>query len=182
MHLGILGNFRWKIILCSCALPRKHIILSLHSYAACVSVYYPQSSFICCVIPFGLFASLSPLYQAVSWFPRQSDVTPSDCGMDEACRCSRQQPGWHSRFSTESNVHPAGIRHPQRAVISNAVHTNRVSWTERNTLKTLLLILRWDTGKVRDRFGGMGRFKGGLRCKGWLNSVITEINYRYNYI
>ncbi len=52
--------------------------------------------------------------------------------------------------------------------------------------KTLLLLLRWDTGKVRDRFGGMGRFKGGLRCKGWGNSVIinviTEINYRCNYI
>ncbi len=32
----------------------------------------------------------------------------------------------------------------------------------------------------------MGRFKGGLRCKGCLNSVfinvITEINYRCNYI
>ncbi len=27
-------------------------------------------------------------------------------------------------------------------------------------------------GKVGDRFGGMGRFKGGLRCKGWVNSVI----------
>ncbi len=29
--------------------------------------------------------------------------------------------------------------------------------------------------------GGMGRFKGGLRCKGWVNSVIinviTEISY-----
>ncbi len=52
--------------------------------------------------------------------------------------------------------------------------------------KTLLLLLRWDTGKVRDGFGGMGRFKGGLRCKGWANSVIinvsTEINYRCNYI
>ncbi len=47
-----------------------------------------------------------------------------------------------------------------------------------------LLLLTWDTGKVRDRFGGMGRFKGGLRCKGWVNSVIinviTEINYRCN--
>ncbi len=36
-------------------------------------------------------------------------------------------------------------------------------------------------GKVRDRFGGMGRFKGELRCKGWVNSVvinvITEIHY-----
>ncbi len=35
-------------------------------------------------------------------------------------------------------------------------------------------------GKFRDRFGGMGRFKGGLRCKGWVNSVninvITENN------
>ncbi len=41
--------------------------------------------------------------------------------------------------------------------------------------KTLLLLLRWETGKVRDRFGGMGRFKGGLRCKEWVNSIITEI-------
>ncbi len=52
--------------------------------------------------------------------------------------------------------------------------------------KTLLLLLRWDTGKFRDRFGGKGWFKGGLRCKGWVNSVninvITKINYRYNYI
>ncbi len=37
--------------------------------------------------------------------------------------------------------------------------------------KTLLLLLRWDTGKVRDRFDGMGRFKGGLRCKEWVNSI-----------
>ncbi len=40
--------------------------------------------------------------------------------------------------------------------------------------------------QVRDRFGGMGRFKGGLRCKGWVNSVIiniiAEINYRCNCI
>ncbi len=39
--------------------------------------------------------------------------------------------------------------------------------------------------KVRDRFGGMSRFKSGLRCKGWVNNVIlnavTEINYRCNY-
>ncbi len=32
----------------------------------------------------------------------------------------------------------------------------------------------------------MGKFKGGLRCKGWVNgviiNVITEINYRCNYI
>ncbi len=33
------------------------------------------------------------------------------------------------------------------------------------------MVLRWNTGKVSDRFGGMGRFKGGLRCKGWVNSV-----------
>ncbi len=34
--------------------------------------------------------------------------------------------------------------------------------------------------KVRDRFGGMGRFTGGLKCKGWVSSitinVITESN------
>ncbi len=46
--------------------------------------------------------------------------------------------------------------------------------------KTLLLLLRWDTGKVRVRFGGMGRFKGGLRCKGRVNSVIVNvITYRF---
>ncbi len=48
--------------------------------------------------------------------------------------------------------------------------------------KTLLLLLRWDTGKVRDRFGGMGRFKGGLRCKGWANSVITNVIIEINYL
>ncbi len=52
--------------------------------------------------------------------------------------------------------------------------------------KTLLLLLRCDTGWVRDRFGGMGRFKGGLRYKGWVNSVIinvvSEIKYRFNYM
>ncbi len=41
--------------------------------------------------------------------------------------------------------------------------------------KTLLLPLRWDTGEVRDRFGGMGRFKGGLICKGWVNIVIINV-------
>ncbi len=40
---------------------------------------------------------------------------------------------------------------------------------------TLLLLLNWDMGKVRDRVGSMGRFKGGLRCKGWVNSVIINI-------
>ncbi len=52
--------------------------------------------------------------------------------------------------------------------------------------KTLLLLSRWDTAKVRDRFDGMGRFKGGLICKEWVNSVIlnviTSINYRCNYM
>ncbi len=50
--------------------------------------------------------------------------------------------------------------------------------------KTLLLLLRRDTGKVRERFGGVGRFKHELRYKGCVNSVIidviTEINYRCN--
>ncbi len=41
--------------------------------------------------------------------------------------------------------------------------------------KTLSLLLRWDAGKVRDRFGGMGRFKDGLRCKEWVNSVIINV-------
>ncbi len=31
-------------------------------------------------------------------------------------------------------------------------------------------------GTFRDSFGGISTFKGGLRCKGWVNSVI--INYR----
>ncbi len=51
--------------------------------------------------------------------------------------------------------------------------------------KTLLLLLRWDTGKVRDRFGGWVGIKGGI-MGGWVNSVIinliTEITYRCNYI
>ncbi len=41
----------------------------------------------------------------------------------------------------------------------------------------------WDT--VRDGFGGLGRFKGRLRCKGWVNSVINVISenyYRCNYM
>ncbi len=32
--------------------------------------------------------------------------------------------------------------------------------------KSLLLLLRWDTAKVRGGFGGIGRFKGGLKCNG----------------
>ncbi len=37
-------------------------------------------------------------------------------------------------------------------------------------------------GKVRDKFGGMGRFKGGLRCKGWVNSVIINVITEMNDI
>lgn len=39
-------------------------------------------------------------------------------------------------------------------------------------------------GQVGDRFCVMGRFMAGLRCKGWVNSVIlnviTEVNYTCN--
>jgi len=49
--------------------------------------------------------------------------------------------------------------------------------------KSLLLLLRCDTGEVRDRCGGMGRFKGGFKRKGWvITDVITHINYRCNYM
>ncbi len=44
--------------------------------------------------------------------------------------------------------------------------------------KTFLLLLWWDAGKVRDRFGGTRWFKGGLRCKGW----VLQCNYKCNYI
>ena len=44
----------------------------------------------------------------------------------------------------------------------------------------VLIYCKRDMGKVRDRFSGMGRFTGGLWCKGRVNSVnidaITEIN------
>lgn len=44
----------------------------------------------------------------------------------------------------------------------------------------MILVFRLDTGKVGNRFGGMVRFKAGLRCR--INSiiidVITYINYR----
>jgi len=41
--------------------------------------------------------------------------------------------------------------------------------------KTLSLLLRGDTGKVRDRCGGMGGFKGRLRYEGRVNFVITNV-------
>lgn len=40
--------------------------------------------------------------------------------------------------------------------------------------KTLAAI-RWDTGKARDMFSGMGRFKGVLKGKGRINSVIIAV-------
>ncbi len=48
--------------------------------------------------------------------------------------------------------------------------------------KTLLLLLRRDTGKIRDMFGGMGRFKGGLRCKGFLFHILTYIRVKQTII
>lgn len=94
------------------------------------SMCYPQSAFISCVISFGLLASLSPLYQAVSWFPRQCDVAPSDRGMDQARQRPQQQPRRHRGFSAESHVHSTGIRRPQRSVISDAIQTYRMSLTD----------------------------------------------------
>jgi len=41
--------------------------------------------------------------------------------------------------------------------------------------------LRCDLGKVRDRCGGMGRFKGRLRCEGRVNFVITNVITLINY-
>jgi len=38
--------------------------------------------------------------------------------------------------------------------------------------KTHFLLLRWDTGKVGDRCGGLVRFKGGLRGKGRIVGLI----------
>ncbi len=37
-----------------------------------------------------------------------------------------------------------------------------------NVFIVFLLLLRWDMGKVRDRYG--------LRYKGWVNSIITNVN------
>jgi len=42
--------------------------------------------------------------------------------------------------------------------------------------KSLLLLLRWDTGKVRDRFGGMGR---GQVERQWSTNY-KQINYSCN--
>jgi len=41
--------------------------------------------------------------------------------------------------------------------------------------KTLLQLLMCHLGKVRDCCGGMGRFKGRLKCKGWVSCVITDV-------
>ncbi len=37
-------------------------------------------------------------------------------------------------------------------------------------------------GKDGDRFGGMGRFKGGLRCKGWVNSVTIIFTFTFMHL
>ncbi len=39
--------------------------------------------------------------------------------------------------------------------------------------KTLLLMMRWDTGEVRDRFGGMGMFKGGVNSVTCMYTIIA---------
>jgi len=41
-------------------------------------------------------------------------------------------------------------------------------------LQTHVLLLRWDVSKVRGRFGNIGYLR--------INSVITEINFRCNYM
>lgn len=38
----------------------------------------------------------------------------------------------------------------------------------------LLLPLKWNSVKVRDRYGGMVRFKCGMWSKGWVDSVTTS--------
>ncbi len=51
-----------------------------------------------------------------------------------------------------------------------------------NTLTAIEVGYGWGQGQV----GDMGKFKRGLRCKVWINSVIInvngEINYRCNYM
>ncbi len=45
-----------------------------------------------------------------------------------------------------------------------------------------MLLLRWDKGKVRDRCSGMGRLKGGLRCKRSVSSVIINVIIEINFM
>ncbi len=47
-------------------------------------------------------------------------------------------------------------------------------------LKNTFAVIEVGYGLVRGRFGGMGKLKGGLRCKVWVNSVI--INVRFHFI
>lgn len=47
--------------------------------------------------------------------------------------------------------------------------------------KTLLQLLRWDTGKIRDSFSGIGRLRGKGRVNGVIVDVITEVIYSCNY-
>lgn len=52
--------------------------------------------------------------------------------------------------------------------------------------KTLLLFLRWDTGKVWARLGGMVRFEDGFRgsdkVKSEITDMITKMYYKINYM
>lgn len=48
-------------------------------------------------------------------------------------------------------------------------------------IATLRLLLRLDTGEFRERFGGKGRFKDGLRGSCRLSSVIIDIIPEINY-
>lgn len=40
---------------------------------------------------------------------------------------------------------------------------------------SLLLLLRWDMVKVKGWSGGLVRVKGGLKCRGRVKSVITNV-------
>lgn len=48
--------------------------------------------------------------------------------------------------------------------------------------KTLLLLLRWDTGKVRDRFDGMSRFKGWSRVDYYKGTLFKLLNFTLYFI
>ncbi|MGL5901728.1 MAG: hypothetical protein ACRCZO_03515 [Cetobacterium sp.] len=48
--------------------------------------------------------------------------------------------------------------------------------------REIVTLLMWDTGEVRDRFSGMGRFKG-LRVNiALIDAIIGEMYYSYNYM
>jgi len=43
----------------------------------------------------------------------------------------------------------------------NYILVSKKSLGTMNLLYSFLVLLRWDTGKVKDRFGGMGRYRAG---------------------